>query len=102
MPTAGQPGSGKRLRARDAEAPPGGAASSTASTLEERVERLERGRAQDMVWWAECGAIVNDHAKELEDIRDEAMGHNDNLHLVADNAKESLKLVEQTLQDRIH
>ena len=97
---------GKRLRAAPVDEPAGAAAASamapyTLQELTERVSKLEQGRAQDLKWWAECGTIVNEHAKDIEEAKDELFNINDNMHLISDNAREALEKTEKELHDRI-
>ena len=103
---AAKSSSGKRLRGLPAgEATAGGPAPDVApctlQELTERVAKLEQGRIQDMAWWKECGSIVNEHARDIEEAKDELLNANDRLHLISDNAKEALEKSEKELNARI-
>ena len=61
-----------------------------------------------MKWWKECANHVNDHGAQLDELHEEALQYNDNLHLVASDCREhtnplgrdtvqSLKVVESSI-----
>ena len=60
----------------------------TLQQLTERVHALEVAHRREAIWWKEAGDVINEHGKEIDELHGEAMQYNDNLQLVAADAKE--------------
>ena len=78
-----------RVNFEEAAAAAAGAAppEATLKELTARVAELERGRRNDLGWWKQCGQLVNEHTRELEELQEEALQYNDDLHVVASEAE---------------
>ena len=78
-----------RVNFEEAAAAAAGAAppEATLKELTGRVAELERGRRNDLGWWKQCGQLVNEHTRELEELQEEALQYNDDLHVVTAEAE---------------
>ena len=89
---------GKRLRGIDPVMPdaatdPAAGAAPEAATLQqltERVLKLEQTNVYHKKWWIECGSLVNGHGEQLDELQDEALQYNDQLHTVATHSAKAL------------
>ena len=89
---------GKRLRGIDSVMPdaatdPAAGAAPEAATLQqltERVLKLEQTNSYHKKLWIEGGTMVNDHRKQLDELQDEALQYNDQLHTVAAHSANAL------------